>query len=127
MSSLKITNPHQIKIPGDSKGHCHELVAETAKGMAHELWEGLMSQNKAFSEYKAIYPDATTKELEEIFVNNLWPKLTESARSTLASMLNQHISDDLKDQISSALILDNPLRLGRARARNKPLPWVSAT
>lgn len=93
--------------------YCHTMIKETAVSMAHELFNNLAEDNDIFKVWKEQFPDLPTKELEKRFVQMMWPKLVEEARSTLTKMLTGTLDQTLKDQIADALIKDNILRQGR--------------
>lgn len=102
------------------QAHAHKLVAETAKGQAHEIWDAIMtSRGDIYDRFKAQHPDRTTRELEELFVAKLWPTLLGEARATLALMLrNPHIDPLQKATIYDALLLDHTLIAGRPASRH---------
>lgn len=93
----------------------HPMVWKTAVGMAHELYEQLMSDNRRYAEWKAKCPDLTPQRLEKLFVSMLAPKLLLQARATLAKMLTEPYDEALKDEIAEALIADRGLVRGRGR------------
>jgi hypothetical protein len=98
---------------GGSGKHCHFLIAETAQAMAHSLYDDCMRDNKIWLQWKEMCPELTRTDLEDRFVDLLWPKLIEQARATLAKMLSGPYDQVLKDQIADALIKDGSLRRGR--------------
>jgi hypothetical protein len=89
------------------------LVAKTAAGMAHELYDLFMHDNAKWSRWKAMWPDLGPAQLEKIFVSKVGPQLLPAARKALAAMLTQPGSEAWKDEISTALILDASLLRGR--------------
>lgn len=93
---------------------CHKLVAETAKEMAGVAVQEMLLDDGIYKKFQAKYPEKTLAELEATLINLTWPALIEQARATLAKLLATPIDESLKDQILSALILDNTLR-GRKR------------
>lgn len=100
--------------------HAHKLVAETAQGMAREVWDKIMTtRGDIFARWKA-QPDnegLSTKELEDKFCAKLWPTLLDEARTTLGAMLSNPSIDPLqKEQIYESLCLDSTLLRGRVRA-----------
>lgn len=103
------------------QSHAHKLVAETAKGMAREVWDKIMTtRGDIFDRFKA-QPDndgLSTKELEEKFCSKLWPSMLDEARGVLAGMLRNPSIDPLQKQtICDALLLDNTLLRGRTRPK----------
>ena len=98
--------------------HAHKLVAETARAMAHELYDQLMLDNEQFATWKARYPEMDAKELEDHFVYLSSPGLLSQARATLAGMLATPIDEALKESIHEALVLDATLGKGRKSAMN---------
>lgn len=100
--------------------HAHKMVAETAQGMAHEVWDKIMTTRGDIFERFKNQPDnagLTTKELETKFCAKLWPTMLDEARATLARMLTLPSTSPLqKEQIYDALRLDNTLLRGRERA-----------
>lgn len=93
--------------------HCHILIAKTAQEMTRELYAAVMQDDKLYSQWKKMHPDANSKKLEEEFVKKYWGKAVEGARGLLAHMLNNPMDEVLKNEISEALILDNTLIKGR--------------
>jgi hypothetical protein len=92
-------------IPFPGKGaHVHRLIAETAEGMAQEVYETWASRS---NEFYAKYPD------RKAYVRECWPLYIDAARATLAQMLGSNIDETLKKQIHEALIRDATLRRGR--------------
>lgn len=95
-------------------GHCHELIAKTAQDMARAVYEELAKRN----DWYALNPDMET------WIKAKWGLYITEARSTLAGMLNTHISETLKEQIADALVKDNSLQRGRSNnlqlVRHKP-------
>ncbi len=101
------------------QAHAHKLVAQTAQGQAHQIWDAIMtSRGDIYDKFKAQHPECTTsKELETLFVAKLWPTMLGEARATLALMLrNPHIDDLQKAAIYDALLLDHTLIVGRGPA-----------
>lgn len=100
--------------------HAHQLVAATARGMAEELFDMLLHGNDTFARYKDLSAllaemqsatvNASQRQIRQRFVTLATEKLLEQARATLAQMLTTPISQDLKNTIAEALILDNELR-----------------
>lgn len=95
--------------------HAHRIVAEAAKGLAGELYDVLMHNDKLFAEWKRQHPHlaSNSKALERAFIKRNWGRCLEGARTTLALMLSRPGNEELKDQISEALILDAGLVKGR--------------
>lgn len=99
-------------IPGGRS--CHKLVAETAKEMAGCAVDEMLKDNSIYERAKTLNPDLTIPQLHAKLVSSTWPALVEQARATLAKLLAGPLAPELKDQIASALILDNTL-MGRKR------------
>jgi len=95
----------------------HKLIVETAKGMAHELYDTMMSDNIWYAAWKARFPGLGPKALEAKFVVLNTAKLLPQARATLVHMLTLTSTDEAtKAIISDALIDDVGLRQGRLQA-----------
>lgn len=100
--------------------HAHKLVASVAEGIAAELFEDLMSDNKTYARFKELAEEFSNFKLEAAkfprqalrakFIALAAPRLLEDARTTLAQMLRQTHDESLKETIAEALILDNELR-----------------
>ena len=97
----------------------HKLVAETAKAMAHEVYDEVMRDNGLWKQWKRICPELTRELLEERFVMLLYPRLLESARATLARLLTTNIAEGLKADIHDALVKDQQFREGRSRVERR--------
>ncbi len=97
--------------------NAHFMVAETAKAMAHELYDIVMTDNVAYASWKDICPELTPKLAEKKFVELLVPFLLDDAVTTLATMLRGSLPEVLKNQIADALMKD--ASLGR-RVRKSP-------
>lgn len=100
----------------NAQAHAHKMVAETAKGMAQEVWDRIMTERgDIFDRFRAAHPEcATTQQLADLFTGRLWPTMLGEARATLALMLrNPHIDDLQKAAIYDALLLDHTLIVGR--------------
>lgn len=95
----------------------HRLVRETAIRFAVDLYVELMQDNERYAKWKAQCPELTPEWLQREWVRLCWPTMIERARATLAGMLKSNISEDLKIQISDALIKDNYLRAGKVVTR----------
>lgn len=104
-----------MRSPGYAKIVAHPLVFQTARDMAHALYNQLMLDNTCYAEWKKQCPELTPKELERRFVALLTPKLLLQARATLAHMLTLPYDEVLKEQIADALIKDRGLMRGRGR------------
>lgn len=79
---------------------CHKMVLATALDMAQELYELMAKDNDFYARFKH----------RGAFVKAVLPQLIPQARATLVAMLSTPISDTLKAEIASALILDNSVR-----------------
>jgi hypothetical protein len=78
----------------------HELVAKTAKDMAHEVYENLAKDNRFYE----MYP------LRSNWVEQAYPRFIEYARKALAELLGKPgFPEDQKEVIYQALILDSSL------------------
>lgn len=94
--------------------HVHVQVKEVAVGLAHALFDELMSRNQIFHQFKEQHPGMTTKQMEEKFVLHLWPQLIDQARATMAGMLKSSAySDEMKEDIMDSLVKDATLIRGR--------------
>jgi hypothetical protein len=97
--------------------HCHKLLAETAKAMAHELYDKMMLDNEWYAIWKRRNPGANALALESRFVAKNWGKLVPQARAILGQMLgNPSLDPSQAEQIYDALVLDNSLVRGRGAA-----------
>lgn len=96
--------------------HVHKMIRATAIEMAGKLYDDLMSQNPGlYAMWKRSCPDLTPVRCEAMWIELMWPKLIDKARATLAQLLTTNLNEELKNQISDALIADNQLRRGRGR------------
>lgn len=94
--------------------HAHELVAATARDMAHELYDALMQNNSWWAQWQAWHPGASRAEMEASFVRRNLGQLLPKARAALAGALVQPIDETLKETILEALTLDATLMRGRS-------------
>lgn len=100
--------------PGpNAVAHCHKKIRDTAKGMARVLFDELMRRNEIYAKFREQHFGMTTKQMEELFVQKVWPQLIEPARATLAGMLRGNYPDAVKDEIHEVLVLDAQLIRGR--------------
>ncbi len=113
-----------FRLPGRKVAHCHKMIAETAQGMAHVLFDELMARNEIFDQFKEQHPGLSTKEMETLFVTRMWSRLIEPARATLAAMLRGPYSEEMKEDIMDALVRDKSLMRGRGRAGQQVLGAV---
>lgn len=98
----------------------HKMVAETAKGIAGNLYETLMGQDEYWKAWQKQNPDCSRKELERRFIEKNWAKCLDSARATLVGLLRGPLPDHLKEEIIDALCKDASLpgrRIGTAYLR----------
>jgi hypothetical protein len=100
-----------------SLGHCHWQIADTAKAMAHELYETVMANNQVREQWVKSNLDCNAKELERRFVAKNWHKCVAAARSTLAAMLTGPYDEAFKQNIHEVLVLDASLRHGKGQSR----------
>lgn len=106
-------NPMKRKItqPVRAKGVVHKMIADTAKGMAREAWEGLAKQNA----FCAVWPDP------EPFVIKYWPNYLPIARATLTGMLGSpRYSDHMKAEILDVLLKDGAVNPKAMAEPEKP-------
>lgn len=102
----------------------HRLIAETAKAMAHELYDTMMSDNEWYGVWKARWPGLSSKALEVKFVVLNTAKLLPGARELLVGMLTAPGTPEaMKTEIAEALIADASLTQGRSRGM-KPATQV---
>ena len=105
--------------------HAHELVVRTAKDMAHELYDQVMSgDNTLYAGWREQCEELTPKKAEELFVQMMYPKLIEQARAVLGQMLGNSTYAHLHETLYDALQKDYLLRAGRhvpRGARFRPL------
>lgn len=97
--------------------HAHKMIVAVAKEMAHEVYDRVMRNNEVYDQWKKVCPELTRDLAVALFVDHLYPYLIEDARATLAGTLATNIDEDLKEQISEAIIRDTAFREGRRRAR----------
>jgi uridine phosphorylase len=87
--------------PVQAKGVVHELVAETAKAMAHATYQGMAMRH---NDFYAKWP------CEETFVARRWQSFIQPAREELASLLNPEraslTTESQKQEIHQALLLN---------------------
>lgn len=103
----------------------HKLIVKTAKEMAEALFEEVMSgSNEMYADWKNQFPEKSSKERQEIFVQAIYPKLLEPARAILAHMLGQPQYAHLHESIYDALLKDYPLAHGR-QAAHKSRPRIT--
>lgn len=97
--------------------HVHPVVADAAVGIIMESYDALMHHNEHWAAFKRQFPDATSKELEQIYLEHNWGKGVEAARVTLARMLDPvnspGLDDKARETIHEALVLDQSLMMGR--------------
>lgn len=95
----------------------HPMVAQTAVDIIMESYDALMHHDEHWHKFKGQFPDATRKELEQIYLEHNWGKGVEAARMTLARMLDPAnspgLGDKEREQIHEALVLDRSLMMGR--------------
>lgn len=118
MSKKKVTriNTDHAAALGRPKGLAHELVVETAKAMAHELYEELMQRNDWYILWKSWHEEGTSaKALEASFVERNLPGLLAGARTILAKSLATTTDPVLRETIYSALLADATLARPGAR------------
>lgn len=99
--------------------NAHKLVAKTAKEMAEELYEQVMSNNALYAHWKGICPELNPNILRIKFIRLMIPNLLDAARATLAKLLTGTMDERLKDQISDALIKDAALGRRPPQARRQ--------
>lgn len=95
MSSLSRLNRDK---PVKAKGFVHELVAETAKGCAREVYQECARNN----DFYKLWPS------EDEFVHRRWHSFIQDARQALTAMLQPHMmtSEEDKATIYEALKLN---------------------
>jgi hypothetical protein len=97
--------------------HVHPMVADVAVEIIMESYDALMHHNEHWAAFKRQFEGATSKELEQIYLEHNWGKGVEAARVTLARMLDPKISPSLgeaeRSSIHEALVLDRSLMMGR--------------
>ena len=101
----------------------HELVLRTARDMANELFDEVMSGNNAmYSGWKEAQEKCgkTSAQMREIFVTLLAPKLLEPARAILAHMLGNPSFAHLHEAIYTSIVLDNAVRASRVAPAGRP-------
>ena len=67
--------------PVKAKGFIHQLVAETAKGCAREVYQEMARDNDFYKLWPSEYE----------FVHRRWPSFIQDARSALPAMLQPHM------------------------------------
>lgn len=90
--------------------YCHELISDTAKALAGELYAAVMRDNENFTTWKLLCNDLPNSKCEAEFIKLMWPKMLDDARATLSRMLGTNMNESLKQRIYHALILDGDLR-----------------
>jgi hypothetical protein len=101
--------------------YAHKQVAATARGMAEELFELVMSQNELYREFKdeCASSGLPPAAIRAKFVEMMIPRLLEPARATMAAMLRDPAHAALHESISDALIKDWPLHVGRTKDQRR--------
>jgi hypothetical protein len=74
----------------------HNLLAETAKGIAHEAYEDLAHDNAFFAEW----PN------RRVFVKKNWQMFVDAARESLIKILQGDYPDAMKQPIYEAIRID---------------------
>jgi hypothetical protein len=108
----------------------HELVAKTAREMANELFDEVMSgDNEMYKGWKELGETTgkTPAQLREIFVDIFMPKLLEPARAILAHMLGNPAHEHLHEAIYNSIVLDNFVRAARVAPRGRPRLTIDET
>lgn len=109
---------NRIRLGKRGEAHAHKQVAKIAQGMAHEVFDQIMTKrNDIFLRLKVQNPEMDTKQLESWFVAKLYPTLLNEARAVLAGMLRDPSNSHLHADIYEALLLDNTLLRGRGRLK----------
>ncbi len=101
----------------------HELVLRTARDMANELFDEVMSgDNAMYSGWKEAQERCgkTSAEMRKIFVDLVCPKLLEPARAILAHMLGERAYAHLHEAIYTSIVLDNAVRASRVAPQGRP-------
>ena len=101
----------------------HELVLKTARDMANELFDEVMSgSNDMYSGWKEAQERCgkTSAQMREMFVTLLAPKLLEPARAILAHMLGDKAYEHLHESIYTSILLDNAVRASRLTPAGRP-------
>lgn len=93
----------------------HKLVRRVAIEFAIELYEQLMRDNARWAKFKSQCPSLTPEKLQREWVRLCWPTMIGAARAKLAESLKSGLTPAQKDEIVTALILDQQLRPGRIR------------
>jgi Lon protease-like protein len=92
----------------NKQGWVHPLLREVAIGFAQTLYERLALDNQWY---------ALNKDRKR-WVAARWPDMLPAVRTHLARLLGMNtLPDSEKMKIHDALVKDNELRLGRARAQ----------
>ncbi len=80
--------------------YVHNYVAQVAQGMAAEIYEVMAIDNTFYK----LWPN------QRKFVHKNWKQFIKQAREALATMLtNDKYTEDQKDEIMHALMLDRAL------------------
>ena len=101
----------------------HELVLKTARDMANELFDEVMSGNNAmYSGWKEAQERCgkTSAQMRALFVDLVCPKLLEPARAILAHMLGDPAFAHLHEAIYTSILLDNTVRASRLTPAGRP-------
>lgn len=90
---------------------CHVQVREVAKGIAGELYERLMGEDKFYQAWKRQNPEATAKELETRFIERNWGRCLQAARASLvATLKDPKVPEWMKEEVIDVLEKDQSLR-----------------
>jgi hypothetical protein len=73
-----------------------------------------MMDQLLYEVWKKRFPEKSSKELEEKFVQMYWPRCISFARATLTHLLTTPIDEAQKESIMEALQLDSTLMRGRS-------------
>ena len=104
----------------------HKLVVKVAREMAHELYDCVMQDDELYASWKSQCEELTPKISERLFVQLMYPKLIEAARTTLAKMLANPMLTHLHEDIYDALTKDYILRAQRM-AQDAPRAFLEVS
>ena len=97
--------------------HVHPMVADAAVAIVMESYDALMHHDANWAFWKAQHPGANAKKLEAAYLDHNWGKAVSAAREALARCLVPSLapalSENDRERIHEALVLDASLKMGR--------------
>ena len=85
----------------------HNLLAETAKAIAHEAYESLAHDNAFYAEWPTV----------DAYVARNWQLHLPEVRAQFVKILQGDYPESMKDPIYEAMCIDGSMRLNREERR----------